>query len=42
MEAASIGELTLKGFAKPIAAYEILSWRGQPQSQTPPAMNPVG
>jgi adenylate cyclase len=42
VEAASIGELTLKGFAKPVAAYEILSWRDQPQSQTPPATNPVG
>jgi adenylate cyclase len=32
VESTSIGELSLKGFAKPIAAYEILSWRGQPQS----------
>jgi class 3 adenylate cyclase len=42
VESTSIGELSLKGFAKPIAAYEILSWRGQPQSLTPPAMKPVG
>jgi adenylate cyclase len=42
VEAASIGELSLKGFAKPIAAYEILSWRDQPQSQTPPAVKPAG
>jgi class 3 adenylate cyclase len=42
VEAASIGELSLKGFAKPIAAYEILSWRDQPQSQTPPATKPAG
>jgi adenylate cyclase len=42
VESASIGELSLKGFAKPVAAYEILSWRGQPQSQIPPAMRPVG
>jgi class 3 adenylate cyclase len=32
VEAASIGELTLKGFAKPVAAHEILSWRDQPQA----------
>jgi adenylate cyclase len=32
VESTPIGELSLKGFAKPIAAYEILSWRGQPQS----------
>jgi len=42
VEAASIGELTLKGFAKPIAAYEILSWRDQPQSQPLPTTNPFG
>jgi adenylate cyclase len=27
VEAALVGELNLKGFAKPVAAYEILSWR---------------
>jgi class 3 adenylate cyclase len=42
VESAPIGKLKLKGFAKPVAAFEILSWRGQPQSQTPPAMKPVG
>src|SRR5262249_51726087 len=35
VEAASIGELNLKGFAKPVAAYEIRSWRDQTQPQTP-------
>ena len=28
VEARSVGELSLKGFAKPVAAYEIVSWRG--------------
>jgi adenylate cyclase len=42
VESASVGKLRLKGFAKPVPAYEILSWRGQPQSQTPPATNQVG
>ena len=28
VEAASIGELSLKGFTDPVAAYEITSWRG--------------
>ena len=28
VEGRSVGELSLKGFAKPVAAYEILSWRG--------------
>jgi adenylate cyclase len=40
VESAPIGELTLKGFAKPVAAYEILSWRGE--FQTPPATKSVG
>jgi adenylate cyclase len=35
VEAATIGELDLKGFAKPVAAYEIRSWRGQAQPETP-------
>jgi adenylate cyclase len=30
VEAASIGEMNLKGFKKPMAAYDILSWRGEP------------
>jgi class 3 adenylate cyclase len=29
VEAAPVGELSLKGFAKPVAAYEILRWREQ-------------
>jgi adenylate cyclase len=35
VEARSIGELDLKGFAKPVAAYEILRWRGQTQPPKP-------
>jgi adenylate cyclase len=37
VEGKSIGELKLKGFAKPVAAYEILGWRGQAQPQAAPA-----
>jgi adenylate cyclase len=37
VEAQSIGELSLKGFAKPVAAHEIIRWRDQSQSQTPSA-----
>ena len=29
VEAAPIGDLKLKGFTDPIAAYEIVSWRGE-------------
>jgi class 3 adenylate cyclase/CheY-like chemotaxis protein len=29
VEAASIGDLKLKGFSDPVAAYEIVSWRGE-------------
>jgi class 3 adenylate cyclase/CheY-like chemotaxis protein len=29
VEAAPIGELTLKGFTAPVAAYEVVSWRGE-------------
>jgi adenylate cyclase len=32
VEAAPIGELTLKGFNRPIPAYDILRWRGQTQA----------
>ena len=28
VEATPIGELTLKGFTAPVAAYEIVNWRG--------------
>jgi adenylate cyclase len=28
VESAALGELTLKGFSRPLAAYEVLSWRG--------------
>jgi adenylate cyclase len=30
VEAVSLGEMNLKGFKKPMAAYDILSWRGPP------------
>jgi class 3 adenylate cyclase/CheY-like chemotaxis protein len=39
VEAESIGELSLKGFAKPVAAHAIIRWRDQPTSQTSPATN---
>jgi class 3 adenylate cyclase len=39
VEAAAIGDLSLKGFARPVAAYEIIGWRGEPQAQSPPATN---
>ena len=29
VEAATIGDLTLKGFTAPVAAYEVVSWRGE-------------
>ena len=29
-QAASLGELKLKGFNRPMAAYEVVSWRGAP------------
>jgi len=32
VEAATVGELNLKGFSRPVPAYEILSWRGRPAS----------
>jgi class 3 adenylate cyclase len=35
VDAAAVGELNLKGFAKPVAAYEIQSWREPSQAQTP-------
>ena len=30
MEATAIGEMNLKGFKKPMAAYNVASWRGSP------------
>jgi class 3 adenylate cyclase len=33
VEAAPVGELSLKGFSKPVPAYEILSWHDRPPSQ---------
>lgn len=35
VEATPIGEMTLKGFKKPMAAYNIVSWRGQPPEGKP-------
>lgn len=38
VEAASLGEMNLKGFKKPMAAYDILSWRGErPGAKSEPA-----
>jgi adenylate cyclase len=31
VDAKPLGEMNLKGFKKPMAAYDILSWRGQPE-----------
>jgi adenylate cyclase len=36
VEAAPIGDLNLKGFAKPVAAYVIRSWREEPQTPAQP------
>ncbi len=32
VEASRIGDLNLKGFTRPVAAFEILGWRGPPQA----------
>jgi class 3 adenylate cyclase len=37
VDAAPIGDLSLKGFNRPIPAYEILRWRGQTQASDAPA-----
>jgi adenylate cyclase len=37
VDAALIGDLALKGFAAPVAAYEIVSWKGEPRPQPPAA-----
>jgi hypothetical protein len=29
----ALGELTLKGFDKPLAAYDVLSWHNQPSNR---------
>jgi adenylate cyclase len=41
VDARAIGELNLKGFAKPVAAYEVLGWRGQTQPPKPPERVPA-
>ena len=41
VEAAHIGDLTLKGFNRPIPAYEILQWRGQAQAFEAAAIAPL-
>jgi adenylate cyclase len=38
--ASHIGQLSLKGFNRPIDAYEVLSWRGQAPVETSSATNP--
>lgn len=35
VEAAPVGEMNLKGFKKPMAAYDIVSWRGRPPEDKP-------
>jgi class 3 adenylate cyclase len=40
VDAQPIGELNLKGFAKPVAAYEILGWREQARPAKPTASAP--
>ena len=37
VEAAPVGEMSLKGFKKPMAAYDIVSWRGERPAQSEPA-----
>ena len=41
VEARSIGELNLKGFNRPVPAYEILSWRAGPILPSPEASTPA-
>jgi class 3 adenylate cyclase len=37
----ALGELTLKGFDKPLAAYDVLSWHNPPSSRkSSPAQTP--
>jgi adenylate cyclase len=36
VEARPIGDLHLKGFSRPVAAMEILTWRDRDQSTIPP------
>ncbi len=38
-EVASLGEMTLKGFSRPMAAYEILNWREAPLGSEIPSPN---
>ena len=40
VEASHIGELKLKGFNAPIAAYEVVSWRGETPVADPPEIAP--
>jgi len=40
VEAALIGDLALKGFAAPVAAYEIVSWKGEPPPPPAAAQTP--
>ena len=37
VEAAAVGEMNLKGFKKPMAAYDILNWRGERPAGKPAA-----
>ena len=40
VEVSHVGDLSLKGFNRPIAAYEILSWCGEPPVADPPEIAP--
>jgi hypothetical protein len=42
VEAAPIGDLSLKGFNRPIPAFEVLRWRGQTQAPDTSAGSPSG
>ncbi len=42
LEASHIGDLNLKGFNRPMAAYEILSWRDQPPAAPTEPTTPDG
>jgi class 3 adenylate cyclase len=42
LEAAQIGDLSLKGFNRPMPAYEILGWRDQPRADPVAMVSPDG
>ena len=40
-EVASLGEMNLKGFDRPMAAYEVLGWRSEAKNEAAPTATPV-